>query len=90
VFIENLRVFQSYNFLFKIKKAFKPNIKVGAKIIISKKQIRLDKFKFKKMKPLCVICTEVFVINSQITACNCGHIFHEECIFRLFLNYLQE
>lgn len=34
------------------------------------------------MRPLCVICTEVFVINSQITACNCGHIFHEECIFR--------
>ena len=34
------------------------------------------------MRPICVICTECFVINSQITACNCGHIFHEECIFR--------
>lgn len=34
------------------------------------------------MRPICVICTDIFVINSQISACNCGHIFHEECLFR--------
>lgn len=36
------------------------------------------------MRAICVICTELLVINSQITACNCGHIFHEECVFRWF------
>lgn len=34
------------------------------------------------MRAVCVICTELFVINSHISACSCGHIFHEECIFR--------
>jgi TRAF-interacting protein len=27
-----------------------------------------------------VICTELFLINSHISACNCGHIFHEDCL----------
>lgn len=36
------------------------------------------------MRPVCVICTEIFVINSHISACCCGHIFHEECLFRWF------
>lgn len=34
------------------------------------------------MRPVCVICTEIFLINSQISACPCGHVFHEECLFR--------
>ncbi len=34
------------------------------------------------MRIVCVICTELFLINSQISACNCGHIFHEECLSR--------
>lgn len=32
------------------------------------------------MRPICVICTDIFVINSHISACNCGHLFHEECL----------
>ncbi|RNA05376.1 E3 ubiquitin- ligase TRAIP [Brachionus plicatilis] len=36
------------------------------------------------MRPACVICTEIFVVNSHISACACGHIFHEECLFRWF------
>ena len=36
------------------------------------------------MRPVCVICTEIFVLNSHISACSCGHIFHEECLFRWF------
>lgn len=36
------------------------------------------------MRPVCVICTEIFVVNSHISACTCGHIFHEECLFRWF------
>ncbi|CAF1056368.1 unnamed protein product [Brachionus calyciflorus] len=36
------------------------------------------------MRPVCVICTEIFVINAHISACSCGHIFHEECLFRWF------
>ncbi len=27
-----------------------------------------------------MICTDIFVINSHISACNCGHIFHEDCL----------
>ena len=34
------------------------------------------------MKIVCIICTELFLVNSQISACNCGHIFHEECLSR--------
>lgn len=34
------------------------------------------------MRPFCVICQELFVISAQISACNCGHVFHEECLFR--------
>jgi hypothetical protein len=34
------------------------------------------------MKIVCVICTELFLVNSHISACNCGHIFHEECLSR--------
>ena len=34
------------------------------------------------MRIVCVICTELFVINSHISVVNCGHVFHEECLFR--------
>ena len=36
------------------------------------------------MRIVCVICTELFVINSHISVCTCGHIFHEECLFKWF------
>lgn len=32
------------------------------------------------MRLVCVICTEIFVINSQISAVHCGHLFHEDCL----------
>jgi hypothetical protein len=32
------------------------------------------------MRLVCVICTEIFVINSQISVVHCGHLFHEDCL----------
>lgn len=32
------------------------------------------------MRLVCVICTELFVINSHISAVHCGHLFHEDCL----------
>lgn len=34
------------------------------------------------MKVVCVICTELLLINSHISVCSCGHLFHEECLFK--------
>ena len=36
------------------------------------------------MRIVCVICTELFVIQSHISVCNCGHVFHEDCLSRWF------
>ena len=35
-----------------------------------------------QMKVVCVICTELLLINSHISVCSCGHVFHEECLFK--------
>lgn len=32
------------------------------------------------MRIICVICTDLFAANSQISAVNCGHLFHEDCL----------
>jgi hypothetical protein len=32
------------------------------------------------MRLVCVICTELFVVNSHISVVHCGHLFHEECL----------
>ena len=32
------------------------------------------------MRLVCVICTEIFVINSHISVVHCGHLFHEDCL----------
>ena len=29
-----------------------------------------------------MICTDVFVVSAHISACQCGHVFHEECLMR--------
>jgi hypothetical protein len=34
------------------------------------------------MKVVCVICTEQLLINSHISVCSCGHLFHEDCLFK--------
>jgi hypothetical protein len=34
------------------------------------------------MRIVCVICTDLFLVNSQISACQCGHLFHEDCLSR--------
>ena len=34
------------------------------------------------MKVVCIICTELLVVNASISVCTCGHIFHESCLFR--------
>ena len=34
------------------------------------------------MKVVCVICTELLLVNSHISVCSCGHVFHEECLFK--------
>jgi TRAF-interacting protein len=34
------------------------------------------------MRIVCVICTELIVLNSRISAVHCGHIFHEDCLFK--------
>jgi len=36
------------------------------------------------MKIVCIICTERLVVNASISVCTCGHLFHEECLFRWF------
>lgn len=39
-------------------------------------------------KPICAICRDALVgENSKPTIINCGHIFHERCIRRLFCEY---
>lgn len=32
------------------------------------------------MKPMCVICTDVFSADSTISVIHCGHPFHEHCL----------
>jgi hypothetical protein len=32
------------------------------------------------MKPMCVICTDVFSNDSTISVIHCGHPFHEHCL----------
>jgi hypothetical protein len=32
------------------------------------------------MKPMCVICTDVFSSDSIISVIHCGHPFHEHCL----------
>ena len=32
------------------------------------------------MRLVCVICTELFVVNSHISVVHCGHLFHEDCL----------
>jgi hypothetical protein len=34
------------------------------------------------MRIVCVICTEILVSTAHISVCSCGHLFHEECIYR--------
>jgi hypothetical protein len=34
------------------------------------------------MKAICVICTERFSDNADMSVCKCGHIFHQNCITR--------
>jgi len=36
------------------------------------------------MKIVCIICTELLVASDHISVCTCGHLFHEECLFRWF------
>ena len=36
------------------------------------------------MKIVCIICTERLLVNANISVCTCGHLFHEECLFRWF------
>ncbi len=36
------------------------------------------------MKIVCIICTERLVVNDSISVCTCGHLFHEQCLFRWF------
>lgn len=38
------------------------------------------------MKIVCIICTELLLVKSHISVCTCGHLFHEECLFRWFKN----
>jgi hypothetical protein len=44
--------------------------------------IKKKKDKKNEMKVVCIICTELLVVNAHISVCSCGHIFHEECLFR--------
>ena len=34
------------------------------------------------MKVECIICMELFESSDTISACQCGHVFHQECIVR--------
>ena len=34
------------------------------------------------MRLVCVICTELFGIDSNISVVHCGHLFHEDCLSR--------
>lgn len=36
----------------------------------------------KTMRASCVICTENFTLDSEISASPCGHTFHDECLGR--------
>jgi hypothetical protein len=36
---------------------------------------------FSTMKPGCSICREIFKENDKLRSTDCGHVFHEECIF---------
>jgi len=38
------------------------------------------------MRIICVICTEIFAANSQISAVHCGHLFHEDCLAKWLNN----
>ena len=46
----------------------------------SLKENILFKKKKLKMKPMCVICTDIFSVDSTISVIHCGHPFHEHCL----------
>ena len=38
------------------------------------------------MKPICVICTEELIADSNVSVIHCGHLFHEVCLNKWLSN----